>query len=61
MNDRNSLYNEAIKCLENPSQTNIQIIKHHIFKLKINDEFIIKTQEQINDLVAFINCNHDKV
>jgi hypothetical protein len=58
MKDRDMLYNEAIKKLENPSEINIQIIKTHLYLLKVNDDYVINTKEQINELVSFINCNH---
>ncbi|WP_282014469.1 hypothetical protein [Marinifilum flexuosum] len=60
MKDRDVLYKEAIKDLENPSKNNMQIIKTHLFCLKVNNDYVINTKEQINDLVSFINCNHGK-
>jgi hypothetical protein len=60
MEDRDLLYKEAIKSLENPSKTNMQIIKTHLFCLKVNDDYVINTREQINDLVTYINCNNGK-
>lgn len=60
MKDRDLLYEEAIRSLKNPSKTNMQIIKTHLFCLKVNNDYVINTKEQINDLVTFINCNHGK-
>ncbi|PXX99157.1 hypothetical protein DF185_14870 [Marinifilum breve] len=60
MEDRDLLYKEAIKSLENPSKSNRQIIETHLFRLKVNNDYVINTKEQINDLVTFINYNHGK-
>ena len=60
MKDRDLLYNEALKNLENPSKDNVQIIKTHLFRLKVNDEYVINSKEQVDDLVSFINSNHEK-
>ncbi|NOU59410.1 hypothetical protein [Marinifilum caeruleilacunae] len=60
MKDRDSLYNEAVKSLDNPSKNNVHIIKTHLFRLKVNNEYVINTKEQLDDLVTFINCNHGK-
>ena len=60
MKDRDSLYNEAIKNLENPSKTNLQIIRTHLFRLKVNDDYVINTKKEIDDLVSFINYNHGR-
>jgi hypothetical protein len=60
MKDRDTLYNEAIKKLDHPSENNLQIIKTHLFRLKVNNEYVINTKEQVDDLVTFINYNHGK-
>ncbi|WP_421918444.1 hypothetical protein [Marinifilum sp.] len=60
MNDRNALYSEAIKILDYPSKNNIQILKTHLFLLKVNDDYVINSSEPIDDLVSFINGNHGK-
>lgn len=59
MEDRVILYDVAIKCLAKVSQANIHLVKIHVFKLKVNDEFVITSKEQIKDLVSFINRNYD--
>lgn len=59
MKDRDSLYKDAIKNLINPSRANLQIIKTHLFYLKVNNDYVINTKEQIDDLITFINYKQE--
>lgn len=56
---RELLYQIAFKKLSNPNFRNLQVIKHHLFRLKVNDDFVINSKQEIEDLVVFINNNYE--
>lgn len=55
--DRNSLFQFGLAKLGNSSQENIKILENHLFRLKVNEEFIINSYREVEELVQYLNEN----
>ncbi|WP_127343992.1 hypothetical protein [Ancylomarina longa] len=55
--DREFLYQYGLVKLVVLSDENIKILKNHLFHLKLNQDFIINTYNDVDELVSFINRN----
>jgi hypothetical protein len=54
---RDALFQLALSKLYNCSDENVNILVNHLFHLKVNDDFVINSERQVEDLVAYINEN----
>ncbi|MBN2595804.1 MAG: hypothetical protein JXR82_03360 [Marinifilaceae bacterium] len=55
--DREELYQFGITKLGNTSQENIKILENHLFHLKLNEDYVINSYKEVEELVQFINSN----
>ena len=58
--DRENLYQFGLTKLVKPSQENIKILVNHLFRLKVNDDYVINSCHEVEDLVEYINSNEYK-
>lgn len=56
--ERKSWYQMALKKLNMPSKENLNIIITHLFHLKVNEDFVINSFCELEELVSYIN-QHD--
>ncbi|MGD9929346.1 MAG: hypothetical protein AB7U05_04965 [Mangrovibacterium sp.] len=54
---RDNLYTEALLGLKLPTQQKIALLFHHIYSLKLGDEYLINSEEDMKRLVDFLNVN----
>lgn len=54
---RDNLYTEALLELNRPTQQKIALLFHHIYSLKLGDEYLINSEEEMKCLVDFLNVN----
>ncbi|TKG91915.1 hypothetical protein EYV94_20080 [Puteibacter caeruleilacunae] len=55
--ERNSLFSFAVSKLEAPTMANKKMLSYHIFNLKMNDDFVVKSEQEVEELIEYIN-NH---
>jgi len=55
--DRETLYQFGIARLGTASQENIKILENHLFRLKMNDDYVINSYSEVEELVQFLNNN----
>lgn len=56
--ERESLYQLALSELNTLSKENINIINTHLFHLKVNEDFVINSLNDVEELVSYVN-QHD--
>ncbi|WP_209319734.1 hypothetical protein [Ancylomarina longa] len=54
---REGLYQIALSKLRTHSKENINIIIKHLFHLKVNEDFVINSSKEVEELVEYINDN----
>lgn len=55
--DRETLFKFGIAKLSNASQENIRILENHLFRLKMNEDYVINSYLEVEELVQFLNNN----
>lgn len=55
MNDRESLYQYGVAKLMNPSGENKNILINHLFRLKVNEDYVINTCDEVDELIQYLN------
>lgn len=55
--DREKLYQFGLHKLGTTSQENISILKNHLFRLKVNNDYVINSFSEVEELVQFLNNN----
>jgi hypothetical protein len=55
--DRQKLYQFGLNKLGVTSQENIVVLKNHLFRLKVNDDYVINSFSEVEELVEFLNNN----
>lgn len=53
--EREGLFQIALSKLEIASKENLNIIISHLFHLKVNDDFVINSPREVEELVTYIN------
>lgn len=54
---RVKLYQFGIIKLGNASQENSKVLENHLFHLKMNEDYVINSYKEVEELVQFINNN----
>ncbi|PKQ65464.1 hypothetical protein BZG02_00200 [Labilibaculum filiforme] len=57
--DRERLYRFGIGKLGNTSPENIKMLENHLFHLKMNEDYVINSFEEVSELVQFLNNNNE--
>ena len=52
---RDELYNELIMQIKVPSPLKMSLLFHHVYSLKLGDDFIFDTLEDLSELVNSLN------
>ncbi|MDM8160503.1 hypothetical protein QUH73_11815 [Labilibaculum sp. K2S] len=55
--DRDKLYQFGITKLGKTSRENIKILENHLFHLKMNEDYVINSYKEVEELVQFLNGN----
>jgi hypothetical protein len=55
--ERERLLNFGLSKLKRPTYMNTRILINHLFHLKLNEDFVINTIDQVESLVEYINSN----
>lgn len=55
--DREKLYQFGIAKLGKTSQENLKILENHLFRLKVNEDYVINSYQEVEELVQFIINN----
>jgi len=55
--ERESLYQFGLAKLCVASQENISMLVNHLFRLKVNDDYVINSDWEVEELVDYINDN----
>ena len=55
--DREALYQFGIAKLGTVSLENIKILENHLFRLKLNEDYVINSYQEVEELVQFITNN----
>lgn len=56
MKTRDDLYNSVLPQLQNPSPFKISLLFHHVYSLKLSNHFVFNSEEELNDLILFLNA-----
>lgn len=56
MSERDQLFNELIMEIEIPSPLKTSLLFHHVYSLKLGDDFIFDTKEDLSELVQSLNA-----
>ncbi len=56
--NRDRLFAEAKSMIKAPDKQKESILYHHIFSLKMNESYVLETQEDVDDLVRFLNSTY---
>ena len=54
---RDNLCTKALHELTQPTQQKVTLLFHHIYSLKLGDEYLINSEEEIKNLVGFLNID----
>ena len=57
---RKAMYAYAYSKLKCPSVENKQILRSHLFHLKVNSDYVINSKYELDALLKFINKNYDR-
>lgn len=52
--DREKLYQFGLNKLGTTSQENIVVLRNHLFRLKVNDDYVINSFSEVEELVQFL-------
>lgn len=55
--DRETLFQFGIAKLGVVSRENINVLENHLFRLKVNDDFVINSYNEVEELVQYLNDN----
>ena len=55
--NREDLFKFALQKLNNSSSENINVLENHLFRLKVNEDYVIDSLQDVDDLVQFLNCH----
>jgi len=55
IDQRNALYQFALSKLNDQTNENLRLLENHLFRLKVNQDFVFTTEKEIEDLVDYIN------
>ncbi|MGQ8338130.1 hypothetical protein ACUNWD_16380 [Sunxiuqinia sp. A32] len=55
MKNRNNLYSQAKALLRIPNPEKISMLYHNIFLLKLSNDYLYNTEEEIIELVDFLD------
>jgi|GEM_PF-7084051 hypothetical protein len=55
---RDNIYTEALYELTSPNAQKVSLLFHHIYSLKLGDEYLINSEEDIKGLVDFLNVDN---
>jgi hypothetical protein len=55
--DRETLFQFGIAKLGIASLENIKVLENHLFRLKVNEEFVINSYKEVEELVQYLNDN----
>jgi hypothetical protein len=55
--DREILFKFGLAKLGIASQENIKVLENHLFRLKVNEEFVINSYKEVEELVQYLNDN----
>lgn len=53
---REELFQFALDQLRNSSSENVSFLKNHLFRLKVNEDYVINSLQEVDELVQFLNC-----
>jgi|GEM_PF-1889058 hypothetical protein len=59
-NQRNNLYQFALSKLIEQTNDNLRLLENHLYKLKVNQDYVITTENEIEELVEYINQHEEK-
>ena len=59
-NQRNNLYQFALSKLIEQTNDNLRLLENHLYKLKVNQDYVITTENEIEELVEYINQHGEK-
>ncbi len=54
---REDLFKFALQKLNNSSSENINVLENHLFRLKVSEDYVIDSFQDVDDLVQFLNCH----
>ncbi len=55
--ERDTLFQFGLSKLGNASRENIKVLENHLFRLKVNEDYVINSYKEVEDLVQFLNHN----
>lgn len=55
MSKRDQLFNELIAQIEIPSPLKTSLLFHHVYSLKLGDDFVFDSKEDLSELVQSLN------
>jgi hypothetical protein len=55
--DREALFQFGIAKLGIASKENSKVLENHLFRLKVNEEFVINSYKEVEELVQYLNDN----
>ena len=59
-NQRNNLYQFALSKLIEQTNDNLRLLENHLYRLKVNQDYVITTENEIEELVEYINQHGEK-
>ena len=59
-NQRNNLYQFALSKLIEQTNDNLRLLENHLYRLKVNQDYVITTENEIEELVEYINQHEEK-
>lgn len=60
MKERQQLFEEAMNQIQMPDEYQRTILFHHVFSLKLGEDYIINDLNQLKGLVNFFNISKQK-
>ncbi|MPQ46060.1 hypothetical protein GCQ56_03475 [Marinifilum sp. N1E240] len=57
---RNNLYQFALSKLIEQTNDNLRLLENHLYRLKVNQDYVITTENEIEELVEYINQHGEK-
>ncbi len=55
--DREAMFKFGLAKLNLASQENSKVLENHLFRLKVNEDYVINSYIEVEDLVQFLNDN----
>lgn len=58
--DRETVFKFGIAKLGIATQENSKVVEKHLFRLKVNEEFVINSYKEVEDLLQYLNDDDDE-